>query len=65
LNSATSAESTLVAATAGTSISWTMLAAIGIRESAFQNHCCPRQDRVVPRFGESKGVERAKTQVSD
>jgi hypothetical protein len=29
------------------------------------SHCCPRQDRVVPRFGESKGVERAKTQVSD
>jgi hypothetical protein len=31
------AEGTMVAATAGTSISWEMLAAIGVRESAFQN----------------------------
>ena len=37
LNRAMAAESTLVAATAGTSISWEMLAAIGVRESAFQN----------------------------
>jgi RHS repeat-associated protein len=43
LNNATSAESTLVAATAGTSISWTMLAAIGIRETGFNNvpQACP------------------------
>jgi hypothetical protein len=37
LNRAVAAESTLVAAVADTSISWTMLAAIGVRESAFQN----------------------------
>jgi hypothetical protein len=29
------------------------------------NHCCPRQDRVVPRFAESKGLESAATQISD
>jgi hypothetical protein len=37
LNRAWAAESTLAAATDGTDISWTMLAAIGIRESGFQN----------------------------
>jgi len=37
LGRATAAQSTLQAATAGTSISWEMLAAIGIRESGFQN----------------------------
>ena len=37
LNRATADESALTAATANTSISWTILAAIGIRESAFQN----------------------------
>jgi len=37
LNRATAAESTLTTATANTSISWTMLAAVGLRETAFQN----------------------------
>jgi membrane-bound lytic murein transglycosylase MltF len=37
LNRAMAAESTLVAATAGTPITWQFLAAIGIRESGFQN----------------------------
>jgi len=37
LTRADSAQNTLQAATSGTSISWTMLAAIGIRESTFQN----------------------------
>jgi RHS repeat-associated protein len=37
LNRATAAESTLTAATANTAITWQFLAAIGIRESGFQN----------------------------
>lgn len=37
LTSADAAQSTLQAATSGTSISWIMVAAIGIRESGFQN----------------------------
>ena len=37
LNRAMAAESTLVVATAGTPITWQFLAAIGIRESGFQN----------------------------
>jgi RHS repeat-associated protein len=37
LGRAKAAESTLEAATSGTKIDWTMLAAIGIRESGFQN----------------------------
>jgi hypothetical protein len=28
-------------------------------------HCCPRQDRVVPRPAESKGLERGETGISD
>ena len=30
-----------------------------------ESHCCPRQDRVVPRFAESKGLESAATRISD
>ncbi|HEY7393181.1 MAG TPA: hypothetical protein VH640_31965 [Bryobacteraceae bacterium] len=37
VNRADAAQSTLMAATAGTSIDWTMLAAIGIRETGFWN----------------------------
>jgi hypothetical protein len=37
----------------------------GFAKHYVRDHCCPRQDRVVPKVAEGKGLESAATQISD